>query len=535
MSQPVDARGKAGKILNDPIHGHMHFSAKLMAVVDTPQFQRLRELKQLGSTYFVFPGASHNRFEHSLGVSHLAGKLVRTLASKQPELGIDDRDIFLVELSGLCHDLGHGPFSHAFEKIINNLEPDLGFHHENMSQAIFRDIMDEHDLYDELDMTDEDVASVLQLISGVKDEAAKREKPFLYDIVANARNGIDVDKLDYLARDAYNVGVKSTYDFERLFSFCKVIDGEICFYVKEAFNLYQMFHTRYSLHKQVYTHKTSCAIEFMIQDILKGAYSYLKLADAIADGGVKAYLRLTDSILRTVENATEAERAADKGLATAHAILTRLHCRQLYAFVDQIVLPPHATSTIPTVDDIMAHHSTSFINLDPADVIVDVFKLNYSKKDENPVDFVHFYTHFESEDKITIAADKVSQLIPSSFQEVGIRIFLRTRASDSMYAARTAFRSWCRAMKTTSPFPSGPVLTRQPSAAASSSTATAVAAARASQASSITSTLSSSILSLDDDDDDDDDTFPTSPSTRRDPPSAFGKFAPGPLKRQKTL
>ena len=515
MSQPADARGRTGKVINDPIHGHMHFSGKLMAVVDTPEFQRLRELKQLGSTYFVFPGASHNRFEHSLGVAHLAGVLLGELRVKQPELEIDERDVFLVQLAGLCHDLGHGPFSHAFEKIINNLAPGLNFHHESMSQAIFHAMMERHELYDELEMDEDDVASVLQLISGEKDESAKREKPFLYDIVANARNGIDVDKLDYLARDAYNVGVKSTYDFERLFSFCKVIDGEICFYVKEAFNLYQMFHTRYSLHKQVYTHKTSCAIEWMIQDILAGAYSFLNLEAAIAPNGVSAYLGLTDSILRTIENASEAQAAADEGLAEAQALLLRLRKRQLYAFVDETILPGKTGQALvehpPSVDDIMAHHHHEFIHLDPKDVIVDMFKLNYSKKEQNPVDFVHFYTHFSSEEKITIAADKVSQLIPSSFQEVGIRIFLRTRSPEAKYAARAAFKTWLRAMKATSPFPSHPVLTSPPSLISNPSTATT---------SSSTSTYPSLVLSLDDESDDE----------------LFGSSPSGPaLKRQKTL
>ncbi len=75
----------------------------VVQIVDTPQFQRLRDLKQLGTTYYVFPGASHNRFEHCLGVSHLAGKLLRTLNKGQPEIQLNQRDIHLVTIAGLCH------------------------------------------------------------------------------------------------------------------------------------------------------------------------------------------------------------------------------------------------------------------------------------------------------------------------------------------------------------------------------------------------------------------------------------------------
>lgn len=103
------------KILNDPVHGHVQLDQWQLRVIDTPQFQRLRDLKQLGTSYHVFPGGSHNRFEHSIGVSYLANNLVSRLAESQPELGIDERDIRCVTLAGLCHDLGHGPFSHVFD------------------------------------------------------------------------------------------------------------------------------------------------------------------------------------------------------------------------------------------------------------------------------------------------------------------------------------------------------------------------------------------------------------------------------------
>ncbi|XP_026187308.1 deoxynucleoside triphosphate triphosphohydrolase SAMHD1-like [Mastacembelus armatus] len=95
-----------GKVFNDPIHGHIELHPLLIKIIDTPQFQRLRNIRQLGGAYFVYPGASHNRFEHSLGVAYLAGELVDALSRRQPELQINPSDILCVQFAGLCHDLG---------------------------------------------------------------------------------------------------------------------------------------------------------------------------------------------------------------------------------------------------------------------------------------------------------------------------------------------------------------------------------------------------------------------------------------------
>jgi HD superfamily phosphohydrolase len=103
------------KVFNDPIHGHIDLSSITTCVIDTPQFQRMRDISQLGGTYYVYPGAASHRFEHCIGVAFLARNFILKLRENQPELNITDEDIVCIELAGLCHDLGHGPFSHLYD------------------------------------------------------------------------------------------------------------------------------------------------------------------------------------------------------------------------------------------------------------------------------------------------------------------------------------------------------------------------------------------------------------------------------------
>ncbi|XP_033117256.1 deoxynucleoside triphosphate triphosphohydrolase SAMHD1-like [Anneissia japonica] len=133
-------------IFNDPIHGTILVHPLCVKIINTSQFQRLRQIKQLGCCYFIYPGASHNRFEHSIGVSHLAGRFARTLKERQPELGITDTDILCVEIAGLCHDLGHGPFSHLFDgRFIPKTNPKANWKKQLQQQELIRQMINRQD------------------------------------------------------------------------------------------------------------------------------------------------------------------------------------------------------------------------------------------------------------------------------------------------------------------------------------------------------------------------------------------------------
>jgi len=213
-------RKRHPKSIQDRVHGQIQLDGLLVAVMDTAEFQRLDRIKQLGGCVYVYPSATHTRKEHSIGVAYLAGYMARHLQCEQPELGIDAADVLCVELAGLAHDLGHGPFSHMFETFMKLQEKAGATHHwehEPMSEKLLRELIERNripiwEYFDESEgspLWRQHLNFAVNLISGLSPEKTwptdlgrGPEKRFLFDIVSNARNGIDVDKLDYLVRDS---------------------------------------------------------------------------------------------------------------------------------------------------------------------------------------------------------------------------------------------------------------------------------------------------------------------------------------------
>eukprot|EP01117_Protostelium_nocturnum_P016600 TRINITY_DN6606_c0_g1_i1.p1 TRINITY_DN6606_c0_g1~~TRINITY_DN6606_c0_g1_i1.p1 ORF type:complete len:471 (-),score=132.19 TRINITY_DN6606_c0_g1_i1:39-1451(-) len=430
-----------GKSINDPIHGEYIIPNYAVEFIDTPQFQRLRDLKALGLTYYVFPGATHNRFEHCLGVGEVARLMISTLRSHQRELDIQDRDVKCVYLAGACHDLGHGPFSHAFEEWIH-ARTGGGWHHEDMSKTMFDYMVDDN----QIDISKEDSNLVKELISGKNRGAQRNEKKFLFDIVANMRNSIDVDKFDYLARDSYATIKCNSFDYKRLIGRCRVINDEICFYSKEAYGVYELFHIRYSMHKRVYSHPVTKAIEYMISDALT-------LADEVLEGGISEkvhdparYLHLSDSVVKSIE------WSDDIKMKPAQDILRRVAKRDLYKFVDQILISgPEMESNFSkaTSEDIFQDRIVQdILNFDQTkqlrakDIIVNNLVLNYAMKDKNPVDNTSFFNKANVNYSFKVSAEEVSKLTPPVFNERYLRVF--TRDSTKSKDVQNAFMGFLR-------------------------------------------------------------------------------------------
>ncbi|KAG0219960.1 SAM domain and HD [Mortierella sp. NVP41] len=366
---------------------------------------------------------------HSIGTSHLAGELVERFRDTQPELGISASDVKCLKLAGLCHDLGHGPFSHVFDnEFIPQAIPGSNWTHEQGSEMMLEYLVDDN----HVDIDREEINFIKDLIMGERRGNSQRHA-FLFDIVSNKRNSLDVDKYDYLQRDCYNVGIKSSIDCSRLMKMSRVIDDQICWHHKEVYNLYELYHTRFSLFKRVYTHRVGKAIEYMLTDALLAADSVMGISQAIFDG--EQYLHLTDDIIRQIE------RSHEPGLEDSKAILKRIRTRNLYKFVDELLIPREklgvlTKENINSTEIVSCQGSNDHLRRD--DVIVEFLKNNYAMKDQNPVDGIKFFSKTNHSASYHIPKEKVSSLIPSEFQENIIRVF--SRDPTKVQAVHEAFR-----------------------------------------------------------------------------------------------
>ncbi|KAA0721724.1 Deoxynucleoside triphosphate triphosphohydrolase SAMHD1 [Triplophysa tibetana] len=448
------------KVFNDSIHGHIEVHPLLVKIIDTLEFQRLRNIKQLGAGYWVYPGASHNRFEHSIGVAYLAGCLIKSLQEKQAELKITDGDKLCVQIAGLCHDLGHGPFSHLFDIMFIPEIRGSGFQwkHEMASVEMFQHMVKTNELREDMIVyglnPDEDLLFIEELIQGVNTcdtpwtaRGRTEEKSFLYEIVANKRNGIDVDKWDYFARDCHHLGLTNSFDHQRLLKFARVCEVEvgeekvrrpfICFRDKEADNVYDMFRTRYTLHRQAYQHKTVNIIEIMIKDALVKANDHLKISAAIDN--MEHFSKLSDQILDQILFST------DDQLKDARMILEKIVRRRLPKFVGEARLMQDEISEKTLKENWTRALETQNIK-SHVDFTVTVVHMDHGMKGKDPIDSFYFYSKRDPSTAFKIKKYQLSSFLPERFYERLIRVYYSGSDEKILEEALMCFEQWCKNM-----------------------------------------------------------------------------------------
>ena len=258
----------------DPIHDFERVNSNELKIIDTSIFQRLRRIRQLSGAHLIYPGAQHTRFEHSLGVMHIASMAGHALNEK----GIVSSDnIQNLRFAGLLHDIGHGPFSHLFEELLQKRK----MSHEDMG----RNIILKTQIGDLISANGFDKKFITELAFG------NSKFQFMNEIISGA---LSADIMDYLLRDGYFTGAEhAKIDHNRLTYSLDVYKNKLALEKSALVNFETMMISRYQMFKAVYFHKTVRAGEVMLLESMYLAEEELGLSSISLD----EYLKLTDEVI----------------------------------------------------------------------------------------------------------------------------------------------------------------------------------------------------------------------------------------------
>lgn len=321
MTKPLERE----KVFRDPVHGYIHVQHQtILDLINTREFQRLRRIKQLGTSSSIFHGAEHSRFSHSLGVYEIARRICDTFqltyASQRKGDGLwDDSERLVTLCAALLHDIGHGPFSHTFEKVFTtdheSLTIDIILSPQTQIHEVLKRVSDDFP---------EQVASVIQ---------KKYPNPQVVQMISSQ---IDADRMDYLLRDAYFAAVSyGTFDLNRILRVIRPYEHGICFDYSGMHAVEDYIVSRYQMYMQVYFHPVSRGVEMLIHHLFyrandcfkKGQLKRLEAVPLLVpffenNWTLEDYLRLDDGVMTTYFSIfAQEEDAVLKDLA--HRYLTR--------------------------------------------------------------------------------------------------------------------------------------------------------------------------------------------------------------------
>jgi HD superfamily phosphohydrolase len=325
------------KIIKDPVHGYIEVIPPALEVLDSPLLQRLRYIRQLGFSYLVYPGSNHTRFEHSLGTMYLSDIMAR-------QLMLTDDERQLVTTAALIHDIGHGPFSHAIEPVMEEL---CGRTHHDASW--FLDDWDLLEILEKYDISKTETTEMLQgdhLLSGI------------------LHGELDVDRMDYLLRDAHYTGAPyGTVDAHRLIRNTVISDGHIAILEGGINAAESLLIARTLMRPSVYFHHVSRIAEMMFSCAVR---EHLKSSRAV---NPIAFMRLDDAaaMQRLLNSPSDVARSMAKSI-----YFRRMYKRALYVGRDQVNIANLAKETAPQKSQEIAARIAEAAGIGYHEVLVDI-------------------------------------------------------------------------------------------------------------------------------------------------------------------
>jgi len=412
--------------IKDPVRGYVYITENEKEIIDSFPVQRLRRLRQLAGAEYVYPGANHTRFEHSVGVMYLAGRVTENPRISQ-HISKDEAET--VKIAGLLHDVGHGPFSHVFEHLLDKLEKT----HEDMTLWIIKN-SELKDLLNKLGYNPENIG---KLAIG---NLHKPGKAFLDQIISSS---IDVDKLDFIVRDTYHTGAEYGYiDIFRLIHALDLLEENLAVDLGALSALESFIIARIESFKSIYFHRVGRAAQIMLATAMEKANEELGLVNfetpeeylALDDYTVWTMLKnceKSNKVIRNLERRKMLKCAYERTFYEKDIMVSNIFSQEVYRKQLQADIAEKAaveTETViidvPTVPSVPYHHS---VLMEPMEIPV-FYKTREGKKIPQRlseiskifdvlkgfINILRVYTDDKNREKVSIAAARILGKIPSS-------------------------------------------------------------------------------------------------------------------------
>jgi HD superfamily phosphohydrolase len=413
--------------IKDPIHGYVYITRKEKEIIDSYPVQRLRRLRQLAGAEYVYPGANHTRFEHSIGVMYLAGTV-----TKNPNVSqhMNKEEAETVKIAALLHDVGHGPFSHVFEHLLIR---ELDKTHEDITSWI----IEKGELKDLLTKIGYNPRDIGKLAVG---KLQKPKKAFLDQVISSA---VDVDKLDFIVRDTHHTGAEYGYiDIFRLIHALDVLNENLAVDLGALSALESLIIARIESFRSIYFHRVGRAAQIMLAMAMEKANEELGLTNfktpeeylAMDDYTVWTALKSckkSSEIMRDLERRKMLKCAYERTFYEKDTIVSNIFGRDAHRKQLQAEIAKEAKAEteaviidVPTVPSVPYHHSVLLDSME-----IPMF-LKTKEDDKIPqqlsetsrifetlkgfINILRVYTDDENRERVGIAASKILGRIPST-------------------------------------------------------------------------------------------------------------------------
>ena len=413
--------------IKDPVHGYVYITEQEKEIIDSYPVQRLHRLRQLAGSEYVYPGANHTRFEHSIGVMYLASRVVENSSISQY---ISEDEAKLVKIAGLLHDVGHGPFSHVFEHL---LDRELGKTHEDLTTWI----IENSELKEILRRNGYHPEEVGKLAVG---RLHRPKKAFLDQIISSA---VDVDKQDFIVRDTHHTGAEYGFvDISRLIHALDVLGGNLAVDLGALSALESLIIARMESFRSIYFHRVGRAAQIMLAMAMEKAngelgFTRFKTPDdymAMDDYTVWTALKnckKSNAIIRDLERRRLLKCAYERTFYEKDTMVSNIFGRETHRTQLQTDIADKAGIAaeeviidVPTVPSVPYHHSAllepmeipSFYKAQSGEKIPQRLS-EISKIFETLRGFINIlrvYTKEENREKVSRAASKILGEVPTT-------------------------------------------------------------------------------------------------------------------------